>query len=164
MKSFVPPGVELGLYYPALILGMGLLLLVGAVVHARPLVAGMILTAALMASFTAGTFVPRLAPYKTMKNLCETWRERGGPLGFHGDMKHGIFFYSANQVQVLEGAREFTQFMDPRSPAFCIVEQKGLSALNKGFQSAYPGHQLTIVDRSHLEYLLVSNQRDVPGS
>lgn len=158
VKSYVPEGLAFSAYYQALLAAVGLLLLSSAVVRPRIPVGALVVCSVLMANYANATFIPALTRHKTMKNLCETWKAQarnGEPIGFYGDVKHGIFFYTDYTVEHLQSRAEFLEFMNPVRPAFCVVERTKIQPLELEFREKYPGHMLRIVDDSHFKYALL---------
>jgi hypothetical protein len=160
VKNAVPDEVAPGGYYLGLLVAMGACILLGIVWRSRLVVAGLIACAVLFANYNTSTLIPNVTRFKTMKLLCESWkRHRTGddPIGFHGSMKHGIFYYTDSKVELLRTPGDFGEFMQPQRHAFCIVQKKRLTSLSQQFRKTYPGHELHVVDRSHLDYLLLAN-------
>ena len=79
------------------------------------------------------------------------------PLGFHGDLKHGIFYYTSNEVELLSNTAEFMEFMHPKNKAFTVIERVRLHKLRSPYTQNYPGHELYLIDGSHFAYHLISN-------
>jgi hypothetical protein len=96
-----------------------------------------------------------------MKHLCETWKEHAPngdpPICFYGDMKHGVYFYTGSQIQRMTKRSRFADFVAPEKRAFCIVERTNFSTLRQQHRKAHPKSDLTIVNDTHLEYVLISN-------
>ncbi len=158
VKSYVPEELAFGAYYRALLAAVGVLLLLSAVVRSRLGVWALVACSVLMANYASATFIPALTPHKTMKNLCDTWKAQarnGEPIGFYGDVKHGIFFYTDYTVEHLQSRAEFLEFMNPAKPAFSVVERTKIQPLEQEFRDKYPGHMLRIVDDSHFKYALL---------
>ena len=100
-----------------------------------------------------------MSAHKTMKNLCETWkqvRSEGVRIGFHGAVKHGIYFYCDPQIALLD-QEEFLRFMEPGKRAFVIVERRVLPPVVTRYRDAYPEGVLRFADDSHFHYVLLSN-------
>jgi hypothetical protein len=103
-----------------------------------------------------------------MRDLCATWREerRGDePIGFYGDLKHGIFFYTENRIDRLDTVPEVVEFLSPERRAFVIVERSKRSRIERDFHRAYERMHLLVADDSHSDYVLFVNrprERRVP--
>jgi hypothetical protein len=114
-----------------------------------------------MANYSTATFIPGLSQHKTMKGLCETWKEAAPegdpPICFYADMKHGIFFYTEYRIKKMANREDFQTFMDPAKPAYCIVERDTLNNLNLAHRTRHPGAKLEIADGSHFKYILIRN-------
>ena len=158
VKRFVPDGMGLGDIWYALLVAVGVIMLLSIAARSRILVGAMIACVVLMASHTNAVFIPALSVHKTMRDLTSTWKEQatnGEPIGFYGDLKHGIYFYTDYTVKRLRNAPDFNDFMDPENPAFCIVQKTKISRLDEDFREKYPGFQLRVIDDSHFKYNLV---------
>jgi hypothetical protein len=159
IKRWVPEDVAPGLFFFALLFVMGAGMLASALFRSRILV-GTLLTAVIaFAVYCSAFFIPALSTHKTMKNLCETWkqiRSEGVPIGFHGSVKHGIYFYCDPQMSVLDRA-EFLRFMKPGQQAFAIVERRVLPPAVSHYRDQYPDGVLRFADDSHFHYVLLSN-------
>lgn len=157
VKRFVPEELTLGLYQ-ALMVAMAVIMLLTALARSRILVGALVACAVLMANHANAVFIPALSPQKTMRNLCETWKReatRGEPIGFYGDLKHGIYFYTDYQVTRLIGRPAFMEFMEPSRGAFCVMERSEIADIDDEFRRTYPGFRLQVVDSSHFDYNLV---------
>jgi hypothetical protein len=160
VKRWVPDDLLPNQYYSALLVTPLVLMLALALVRSRLVVAMLIAAAALMANYNNAYFIPQLSHHKTLKQLCASWKEHrspGDPVGFHGDLKHGIFFYTEYAVERLRDSGEFLEFMNPDKPAFCIMERTRLFKLRAPYGRRYPGHKLYVIDDSHFKYHLVAN-------
>jgi hypothetical protein len=159
IKRWVPEDVAPGLFFFALLFVMGASMLASALFRSRVLV-GTLLTAVIaFAVYCSAFFIPALSTHKTMKNLCETWqqvRSDGVPIGFHGSVKHGIYFYCDTQITMLD-REQFLRFMKPGQKAFAIVERKMLPPAVTRYRGEYPEGVLRFADDSHFHYVLVSN-------
>ncbi len=162
VKRFVPDDLQPGAYSVTILALFAVGLLLSIFVRSRILVGGLVLSALLFARDNTSTFIPAVSPHKTMKHLCETWKNRGGdaPIGFYGDLKHGIYYYTESRIQLIDDAREFVEFMAPDRRAFCIVEKKLYAGLGETYRKSYPHGTLGIVDRSHFDYILITNSRE----
>jgi len=163
MKSYVPPNLQPGDYYQGLLIFAGVCLFTSILVRSRWLLAGLVAAAALMGNYSSSTFIPALTQHKTMKNLCETWKAKAPdgdpPICFFGDTKHGVYFYTEYRIQRQSNREKFFEFMNPESPAYCIVERETLSALSQSFRARHRGNELGIVDNSHFKYVLIRNSK-----
>ncbi len=160
VKRYVPDEMAFGSGYLLLLAGIALAMLLSTLVRSRIVVGAMVVCAALMANHASASFIPQVSVHKTMKNLCQSWKAQardGEPIGFHGDLKHGIYFYTENRVRILRRPPDFQRFMDPGRTAFCIVEKNKLRKLEREFRELYPGARLHVVDDSHFDYHLVRN-------
>jgi 4-amino-4-deoxy-L-arabinose transferase-like glycosyltransferase len=161
MKRWVPASLAPGLYYDGLIALAGVCLLASIVVRSRVLLAGLVAAAALMGNHSSSTIIPELSRHKTMKHLCEEWKRQapGGdpPICFFGGTKHGAFFYTENRIRKLRNRMQFQEFMDPDRPAYCIVERGVLPGLQQSHRLRHPGSELSVVESSHYQYVLVRN-------
>jgi 4-amino-4-deoxy-L-arabinose transferase-like glycosyltransferase len=161
MKRWVPAALAPGAYWQGLLVFAGACLILSILVRSRILVGGLILAATLFAHHNTSVFIPELSRHKTMKHLCETWKDRAPdgtpPIGFFGDMKHGIFFYTEYRVRVLTTRTEFQEFSNPEREVFCIIERDSFSTLQTNHRRAYSGGKLHVVDDSHFKYMLISN-------
>jgi hypothetical protein len=161
MKSFVPEALAPGTYYEGLVIAAGVCLFASIVARSRILLAGLMASAVLMANYSTAIFIPELSRHKTMKSMCETWKEAAPdgdpPICFYGDMKHGIFFYTEHRIQKMDSRQDFQTFMDPAKPAYCIVERATLNNLKLSHRTRHPGAKLEIADGSHFKYLLIRN-------
>jgi hypothetical protein len=158
VKRYVPEELVLGDYYQALVVAIGVIFLLTAIARSRILVGAMLTCAVLMANHASTVFIPALTVHKTMKRMCESWRERataGEPIGFLGEMKHGINFYTDYTVTRLHDTDDFLEFMDPERHAFCIVEKSKIQKADKRFRVMYPGHMLQVVEHSHFDFNLL---------
>ena len=159
MKRYVPIALEPGSYHQTLLVGIFIFMLVSVLIRSRVVVGALFVCSTLLANYTTAQFIPALSVHKTMKNLCETWepyREEGVPIGFYGELKHGIYFYTDYEFKRL-AKTNFDEFMDPSKRAFSIVEKKHVPALDSDFRDKYPEHRLHVADRSHFKYILISN-------
>jgi hypothetical protein len=156
----VPAALEPGAYYHGLLLAVLALLLLGAVVRSRLVVAGLALVATLMAHETATRFIPALSVHKSMRHLTDTWKARapGAPLCLYGETKHGLYFYTHDRIERLTTPERFASFMDPRRRACCVVENRHVGLLDAALRRAHPGSALRLLDQSHMNYTLVSNE------
>ncbi len=161
MKRWVPQNLWPGPYFELLLFAIGACILASVVLRSRILLGGLVLSATLLANYATGTFIPSLSRHKTMKNLGETWKKYSSngdpPICFYGDMKHGIFFYTDYQIQRMGKRTRFADFVAPENRAFCIVERDTLKTLQQQHRRAHPGSELTIVDSTHFQYVLISN-------
>jgi 4-amino-4-deoxy-L-arabinose transferase-like glycosyltransferase len=161
MKAWVPASLAAGPYYQGLLAFAGACLVASIIVRSRVLVAGLIVAATLMASYSAAHLVPAVSKHKTMKHLCETWKQEtandDAPICFFGDVKHGIFFYTEYRIQRMRNRTGFEEFVNPERGAYCIVERKSLESLQKNHRLLYEGSELVVADNSHFRYVLVRN-------
>jgi 4-amino-4-deoxy-L-arabinose transferase-like glycosyltransferase len=161
MKTWVPAGLEPGPYYKGLVVAVGVFLFASIVVRSRLLLAGLVVSATLMASYNTAFFVPQLTKHKSMKHLCDTWQSYAPsgdpPICFYGDIKHSVFFYTEGRVDRLNNREQFQRFTAPDHPAFCIVERETLPGLQRNHRSKHDGSDLQIVDGSHFKYVLIAN-------
>ncbi len=161
MKRWVPESLAPGPVYKGLLVGIGACLGASILVRSRLLLGGLLVAATLLAHHNTATFVPALSPHKTMKHLCESWKRLapGGaaPIGFFGDLKHGVFFYTEQRIETLGSRQRFQEFMNPARPAFCIVERESLPALQNSYRALHRGQELSVVDKTHFQYVLISN-------
>ena len=161
MKRWVPDNLFPGTYFHGLLLLAGACILASVVVRSRILVGGLVLSATLLANYSSATFIPSLTRHKTMKHLCETWKEHAPqgdpPICFYGDMKHGIYFYTDYRIQRMSSRRRFGAFLAPENRGFCIVERDTLKTLQQEHRRRHPGQELRIVDNTHFQYVLISN-------
>jgi 4-amino-4-deoxy-L-arabinose transferase-like glycosyltransferase len=160
VKRWVPEELEPGLWV-ATLLGITALLLLANVLLRSAIVAGAVLgVTVLFAHHYATEFVPELSRHKSLRGLVESYaryRTPGDRLGFHGDLKHGIFYYTDNKVELLSDTNEFMQFMNPQQRTFAVIERVRYFKLRAPFQSRYPGQDLHIIDDSHFDYNLIAN-------
>ena len=170
VKRYVPDELEPGLYFTTILFVTAGILLVSVLARSRILVGALVLCAVLMANYNTSTLIPALSRHKTMRNLCETWKAQatdGEPIGFYGDLKHGVFFYTDYTIERLVGTKKFMEFMDPEHPAFVIVQRKHLPSLDRGHRNTYKGDGVRLIDSSHFDYALVTNipekKRDKPA-
>jgi 4-amino-4-deoxy-L-arabinose transferase-like glycosyltransferase len=163
MKAWVPAELAAGPYYRGLLAFAGACLLASIIVRSRVLVAGLVVAATLMASYSAAHLIPAVSKHKTMKHLCETWKEEArdgeAPICFFGDMKHGIFFYTEHRIQRMRNREGLLDFVDPERRAYCIVERNTLESLQQGHRTRHRGGELVIADNSHFRYVLIRNFR-----
>ena len=156
----VPDGFDPGATFAVLLAVMALALVISILVRSRIVVGVLALAAVLVAAQVAWVFVPQVTPAKTMKGVCEAWQERDPgdtPLGFYGDPRPGVMFYSRNRVRSFDDPREFIEHMAPGSRAFSIVEGDDLADLDRSFRRKYDGHRLHMVNRTHPDYFLLAN-------
>jgi hypothetical protein len=137
---------------PALILG------VSVVLRSRMLIGALVLAALVLAGFHGGILVPSLEQSKSMKPLCESWKQQrtaDGSAGFLGDEGGAAHFYCDAQLETVHEA-SFLQFMDPQRPAFCIVANKEGPKLSRLYRKEYAGKSLKVVD-SNATHALIAN-------
>ena len=159
VKRGVPESVAPGWGFTAILAVMAVILLASMFFRSRFLAGSLIAAALVFSVYGSAYFTPRLSPHKTMKHLCETWiHERGDAdrIGFHGVVKHGIYYYCDAEIAWLESGA-FLRFMGSASPAFSIVERRKLKSLALRYRKAHPERMLRIVDDSHFRYVLVTN-------
>ena len=159
VKRGVPESVAPGAVFTAILAVLAVILLASMFFRSRFLVGSLIAAAVVFSVYGAAYFTPRLSPHKTMKHLCETWIQQRGDadrIGFHGVVKHGIYYYCDAEIAWLESSA-FLRFMGSESPAFSIVERSKLRWLAPKYRKAHPERLLRIVDDSHFRYVLVTN-------
>ena len=160
VKRWVPHELDTGGYSLALLLAGLAVMLIAVIVRSKAVVGALILVAALLANYYTGTFIPELSEDKSLKYLTDSYRRYampGDPIGFHGDMKHGIFYYTSHEVELLSTKDEFMEFMAPGQPAFTVIERVRYYKLRTPYTEKYPGHALHVIDNSHFAYHLISN-------
>ena len=160
VKRWVPDELETGGYSLALLLAGLAVMLILILVRSKTAVAALILVAALLANYYTGTFIPELSKSKSLKYVTDAYRRYAmpdDPIGFHGDMKHGIFYYTSHKVELLSSVDEFMEFMAPGQPAFTVIERVRFYKLRTPYLQKYPGHELHLIDDSHFAYHLISN-------
>lgn len=163
VKRFVPDDLQPGIYFVTILALFAVGLLLSILARSGALMGSLVLLALLFAHYNTATFIPAVSPHKTMKHLCDSWKSRargGAPIGFYGDLKHGIYYYTESRVHVIDDAPEFVEFMAPGRPAFCIVEKKLYEGLGETYRKSYPQASLAVVDRSHFDYILITNSRE----
>jgi len=160
VKRAVPEALAPGAYYHGLLLAVLALLALSAVVRSRWLVGALALAATLMAHDTATRFIPALSVHKSMKYLTDTWKARGAdaPLCLYGEVKHGLYFYTNDRIERVTKPERFVQFMDPRRRAYCVIENKHVQVLDTALRRAHPGTALRLLDESHMNFSLASNE------
>jgi len=159
IKRWVPEAAAPGPFFFTLLFVMGACMLASAFFRSRMLVGTLVTAVIAFAVYCSAFFIPALSAHKTMKNLCETWkqvRSEGDRIGFHGAVKHGIYFYCDSQIALLDQA-EFLRFMEPGKQAFAIVERKVLPLAVTRYREEYPDGVLRFADESHFRYVLLSN-------
>jgi 4-amino-4-deoxy-L-arabinose transferase-like glycosyltransferase len=159
IKRWVPEAVAPGPFFFALLFVMGAGMLASALFRSRLLIGTLLTAVVAFAVYCSAFFIPSLSAHKTMKNLCETWkqvRSEGKPVGFHGAVKHGIYFYCDSQIALLD-QEEFLHFMEPGQQAYAIVERKLLQPAVTRYRDEYPEGVLRFADDSHFRYVLLSN-------
>ena len=160
VKRWVPNSLETGGYSAALIVAVLAVMLGAALVRSRVVIGALFLVVTLLANYYTGTFIPELSNHKSLKNVTDSYRRYAmpdDPLGFHGDLKHGIFYYTSNEVELLSSRAEFMEFMHPKNKAFTVIERVRLHKLRSPYTQNYPGHELYLIDGSHFAYHLISN-------
>ena len=161
MKRWVPDDLLPGAYFTTLVFVAGACMLASVVVRSRILLGGLVLAAALLANYSTNWLIPNLTEHKSMKKLCETWKQHAPngdpPICFYGDLKHGIFFYTDYRIQRMSKRRQFAEFVAPEHRAFCIVGRKNFSTLQQQYRQAHPDSELRVVDGTHFQYVLISN-------
>lgn len=159
IKRWVPEAAAPGPIFFTLLFVMGACMLASVLFRSRVLVGTLATAVIAFAVYCSAIFIPALSAHKTMKNLCETWkqvRSEGDRIGLHGAVKHGIYFYCDSQIALLDQA-EFLRFMEPGKQAFAIVERKALPLLVTRYREEYPDGVLRFADDSHFRYVLLSN-------
>lgn len=167
IKRAVPASIEPGTGITVLLAVVAGILFLSVLRQSRWLVGALFLSAGIFASYNTAVFIPALTQYKSMKQLCESWkRYRVGdaPLGLYGAMKHGTIFYSNHTVKIVDDREEFDEFMNPAREAFCIVERKRFKDIRLFYRRQFPGKDLYTLNDSHLSYTLVSNHPVRSGS
>jgi 4-amino-4-deoxy-L-arabinose transferase-like glycosyltransferase len=146
--------------FAVLLVAIGLAILASMVVRSAKAVGALALVTACFTTYYGGVFVPALDPLKSMKTLCDTWRQHrpeGRRVGFNGEAEGGAYFYCDAMVEPVH-ALSFLKFMDPGTPAYCIVSRDALPELSGFFRTQYPGKELHVFDDGHEDYVLVANR------
>ena len=125
------------------------------------IVLGVLATSAIaFATYNTAYFLPELTAHKTMKHLCETWRDLSPadePIAFHGSLKHGVYFYTDSKFKRLRTEGRVLDFIAPETAVFLILERDLYDGLDNAYRKRYGVRGLRIVDNSHFGYILVAN-------
>jgi 4-amino-4-deoxy-L-arabinose transferase-like glycosyltransferase len=160
MKRWIPESLEAGPYNSAVMAAAAVFLGLSILWRSRILVAGLIVSAILLANYHAAQFIPALSPHKTMKSLGETWAKADAeaevPICIFGKIKHGTFFYTNNRIQHMRSREDFERFMNPTTRAMCVIERETLQNLKRNYRTQNEGRELFVADNSHFSFVLVS--------
>jgi hypothetical protein len=161
VKDRVASDVVPGAWFPILLWTLAGLWFVAIPLRSRRRIGVAVVTiATVLGGCLALDFIPRLTRDKTMQALCRVWSVHGGPsepIGIYGDTKFGLYFYTNRQLQQLDDAEAFLEFMRPGRPAMCVVQRSRMRSGRRAYLARYPGHDLYIVERSHRTYATVAN-------
>jgi hypothetical protein len=156
----VPEILLPGLSFSVLLAAIGTAIFASVAVRSTKTVGALALVTVCFAIYYGGVFVPALDPLKSMKGVCDTWRQHrpeGRNVGFNGEAEGGTYYYCDAMVEPVHESR-FLKFMDPSTPAYCIVDRDALERLAEFFQAQYPRDELHILDDRHESYVLVANR------
>ena len=154
----VPPVLVLAQAQPLFLVLLGVILVLAMVLRCKALVGALALAAVAFATYYGGFFLPSLDPFKSMRQLCDTWKQHRSTdqnVGFMGRGESEAYFYCDTRLQDVHDST-FLQFMDPAGPAFCILERDDVDELEQLFGEQYVGRELKIVG-VNLTHVLVAN-------
>jgi 4-amino-4-deoxy-L-arabinose transferase-like glycosyltransferase len=160
----VPEVLLPGPLLTVLLFAIGATLAASILVRSRVLIGVLALATTCFAVYHGGVFVPSLDPAKSMKGVCDVWsrhRSAGQRVGFYGEEEGSTYFYCDAKVEMLHGST-FLDFMNPETPAFCIVDRKKAKELIGLFQAEFTESSLHVVDDRHQTHTLIANH--VPGA
>ena len=160
VKSFVPGAMSPNPTLTTLVIAIGLAFAVALVWNSRIAIALLIVPTIALTFYTSAVFTPELSRHKTMKRMCETWKDAAPNerwIGFAGPVKHSVFYYCGSRVVELESSN-LGKFMDPARSGHAIIYKRHFNVLSREFTAAHPGKQLRVIEKSHFAYLLVTNQ------
>jgi 4-amino-4-deoxy-L-arabinose transferase-like glycosyltransferase len=160
----VPEMMLPGPSFTVLLVAIGAAIFASIPVRSTKAVGALALITVCFAFYYGGMFVPTLDPLKSMKSVCGTWRQHGFEgqnVGFNGETEGGTYFYCDAKVEPVHESR-FLRFMNPETPAYCIVDRDALLQLSGLFQAQYPSNELRIIDDGQEDYVLVANHS--PGA
>jgi 4-amino-4-deoxy-L-arabinose transferase-like glycosyltransferase len=146
-----------------LLLAIGGTMVLSIVVRSRILVGALALATACLAVYYGSVFVPSLDPFKSMRGVCDVWgeyRSTDERVGFLGQQEGATYYYCESRVDVVHPST-FLDFMNPETPAFCIIERDAARELGRLYLAQYPESSLSVVDDQHQTYALISNH--IPG-
>ena len=135
-----------------------MILVLAMVLRSKALVGALALAAVAFATYYGGFFLPSLDPFKSMRQLCDTWKQHRSTdqnVGFMGRGESEAYFYCDTRLQDVHDST-FLQFMDPARPAFCILDRDDVDELEQLFGEQYVGRELKIVG-VNLTHVLVAN-------
>jgi hypothetical protein len=153
-----------GLPFTVLLVAIGAAILASMVVRSTRTVGALALVTVGFAVYYGGAFVPSLDPLKSMKSVCDTWRQHrseGRGVGFNGRAEGGAHFYCDAMVEPVHES-EFLRYMNPGARAYCIVDRDALPELAELFRAQYPDTDLRVIHDGHEDYVLVANHS--PGA
>jgi 4-amino-4-deoxy-L-arabinose transferase-like glycosyltransferase len=160
----IPETLLPGPWLTVLLLAIGATLAASILVRSRVLVGALALAAICLAVYHGGVYVPSLDPVKSMKGVCNVWKQHAGEnqrVGFYGQDEGSAYFYCDARVETLHKST-FLSFMNPATPAFCIVDRSEGKELSRLFKSEFADGSLFVVDDRHQTHTLIANH--VPGA
>jgi len=155
----VPEMMLPGPPFTVLLVAIGAAILASMLIRSTRTVGALAVVTVGFAIYYGGAFVPALDPLKSMKSVCDTWRQHrseGQSVGFNGQAEGGAYFYCDAMVEPVHES-SFLRFMNPESPAYCIVDRDALLELSEFFRAQYPDAELRVLHDGHEDYVLVAN-------
>lgn len=157
----VPQEVDPGRIFVLLVVLVAPTLIGLAFVRSRVLVGVLAACAVGLAGHNAVGLIAELSPQRTMKGVCEAWRDRDAAtatVGFVGEPVAGLRYYVGDRLRMLRDEESFMQYMDPRQPAFTIIEKEKLVAYDREYRRRFEGSRLYLLHRDRSDYMLLGNR------